>query len=240
MPNAKRTLTLSSLAALVTFSVVASGQTKGNIRGKITGHEKLIPDVYIEAAKPEAHRYTWREPSPTVRPEFRVLAANASREVCIAALGSGGGPHEPILVKATGGRTIPATLVVAPGTRLQFKNSDPFPHRLYQVGDAKWSANTMSAGGTRDWAAAGPGRFEFRDELFPSVRTYVVVEPNVIDCVYPARDGSFNVALPPGDYTLRAYFAGRPVGKEITGLHIDDKGKGVDLKEPLNVGGDAK
>jgi hypothetical protein len=241
MSNANRTLTsVAPFALLVFWSLTASGQTKGVVKGKITGHEKLIPDVYTEAARPEAHRYTWREPSPTVRPEFRVLAANASREVCIAAIGGSQTTHDPILVKVTGGRTTPVTLVVPPGTRLQFKNVDPFAHRPFQVGDAKWAPNTMGPGGSRDWTASGPGRFEFRDELFPSVRTFVVVEPNVVDCVYPARDGTFNVSLPPGDYTLRAYFAGKPVGKELAGVHIDDKGKQVDLKEPLNVGGDAK
>ena len=139
--------------------------------------------MFVEAAKPESHRFTWREPSPTVRAEFRALTANPSRDICIAALSSAApAPHDPILVRITGGRTIPTTLVVAPGTRLSFENHDPFPHRLYIVSSPVWKAETIDSARHRDWSAPpGQGRYEIRDELFPSVRSYVVVEPQVAD-----------------------------------------------------------
>src|SRR5437762_7485585 len=89
----------------------------GPVKGRISGQEKLIPDVYVEASKPEAHRFAWREPSPTVKAEFRNLSGNPSREICVAATeAANAAAHEPILLKSTGGRTIPATIVVSPGT----------------------------------------------------------------------------------------------------------------------------
>ncbi len=232
---------LGVLSALRLFGagagIIAAGGTAlaGPIKGRISGQEKLVPDVYIEASKPDAHRFTWREPSPTVRAEFRNLAANPSREVCVAALESAAAPaHEPILIKITGGRTIPATIVVSPGTRLSFENRDPFLHRLYAVGQATWRPEPINSGSRREWSAPqGAGRFEFRDELFPSVRSYVVVEPQVVEIAYPGRDGAFAMNLAPGDYILKAYFGGKQVGKPIS---VGVKGPQlVDLKDPLNV-----
>jgi hypothetical protein len=215
---------------------VTGGALAGPVKGRISGQEKLIPDVYTEAAKPDAHRWAWREPSPTVRAEFRALSANPSREICIAAIESSAAPaHEPILIKITGGRTIPSTIAVAPGTRLAFENRDPFPHKLFQVGSTTWNPEVINTGARREWTATGAGRFEFRDALFPSVRSYVVVDPGVVDVAYPGHDGAFAYGnLAPGDYVLKAFFQGKPVGKPVS---VTVRGGGlVDLKEPLSVG----
>ncbi|HWL89454.1 MAG TPA: hypothetical protein VNO21_26805 [Polyangiaceae bacterium] len=204
------------------------------VRGKISGQEKLMPDVYLEASKSDAHRYTWREPSPVVRAEFRNLTANPSRDVCIAAMGVGNQPpHAAILVKITGGHTNPTTLVVAPGTRIAFENRDPFPHRLFIPGNDAWKPEDTNAGTRREWTAGSQGRIEFRDQLFPSVRMFVLVEPQVVDVAFPARDGSYALNLPAGDYVLKAFFNGRQVGRAVS-VASKDKGN-LDLKEPLNV-----
>jgi hypothetical protein len=220
--------------AIVVALLAASGSSSaaGNLRGRITGFEKLLPDVYVEAAKPDAHRYTWREPSPTVRPEFRVLAAMPSRDICIAATSANSPPAMPaVLVRIAGGRTAQTTLVVTPGTKLVFENRDPFPHRLTQK---EWKAE-LNAGAKNEWTAPGPGRFEFRDDLFPSVRLFVAVEPSVVTTVFPSRDGAFAFpGLAPGEYVLKAYFQGKPVGKQLS-LLVKDK-LPTDIKEPLNVG----
>jgi hypothetical protein len=219
------------LALVVTAAGVA---VAGPVKGRITGQEKLIPDVYLEASKPEAHRFAWREPSPTVKSEFRALSGNPSREICIAATEAANAPaHEPILLKITGGRTIPANIVVSPGTRLSFENRDPFPHRLYQVGSTVWKAETINPGARREWSASGAGRIEFRDELFPTVRTYVVVDPQVVEIAYPGRDGAFAMNLASGDYVLKAFFSGKQVGKSVS---VTVKGNQlVDLRDALNV-----
>jgi hypothetical protein len=214
----------------------------GSMRGRITGQDKLLPDVFVEAAKSDSHRFNWREPSPTVRPEFRTLSANPSRDVCIAAMSANAPPpHDPILITITGGHTIPTTLVVAPGTRLAFENRDPFPHRLYIPGNDGWKAEDTSSGGTRAWTATTAGRVEFRDQLFPSVRMYVVTDPQVVDTAFPGRDGTFAMdKLPAGEYVLKAFFNGKQVGRPAS-VVVKDRGS-LELKEPLNVseGSDAK
>ena len=223
------------LLLVVGAALLASSAWGGGVKGRIDGQETLVPAVFVEAAKPESHRFTWREPSPTVRAEFRALTANPSRDVCIAALATTPPPqHEPILVRITGGRTLPTTLVIAPGTRLSFENHDPFPHRLYIVGSTTWRAETIDSNRHREWSAPpGQGRYEVRDELFPSVRSYVNVEPLVAAIAFPGRDGAFGLDLPAGEYTLRAYFDGHPVGRA---LNVTTKDRGiVDLRDPLVV-----
>jgi len=227
----------SKVARMLTLGLLLASGTAaaGPLRGRITGQDKLLPEVYAEAAKPENHRFTWREPSPTVRPEFRSLAANPSRDVCIAALTSANAaPHEAILIRVTGGHTIPTTIVVTPGTRLSFENDDPFPHRLFVVGSDSWRADDLNPKATRDWTATGPGRVEFRDQLFPSVRSFVVVDPQVVDVAYPGRDGTFQMSLPGGEYVLKAFFNGKQVGRAVN-VTLKDR-PALDLKDPLNVG----
>ena len=126
-----------------------------NLKGKVAGWEKLLPQVYADASKNDARRYNWREPSPTVKQEFRKLSANVSRDVCVAAISPAGGaqPHDPIPVKVTGGRTSFATLVLSPGSRLSLKNVDPFPHVLFEVGNPAWAPNPVAPGSAREWAA---------------------------------------------------------------------------------------
>ena len=226
-------LFLSLLTAATLLSV--SGNAAGpNVKGKITGQEKLVPDVYAEAAKPESRRWTWREPSPSVAAQFRTLSANPSRDLCIAATTSGNaGPQEAIRMTVTGGRVFPTTIVVSPGTPLAFKNFDPFKHRLYVVGNPSFKAEDMAPNQVRSWSASGAGKYEVRDELFPSVRTYVIVDPQVVQVAYPGRDGAFGLTLPGGEYVLKAFFAGKQVGKP-TPVTAKDKST-VTLTDPLNV-----
>jgi len=233
---------LAPTVPFLVFAVSAAGvlhhatAAGGTVKGRIEGQEGLTPAVFVESARPESHRFTWREPSPTVRAEFRALTANPSRDVCIAALSTTPPPpHDPILVRVTGGRTVPTTLVVAPGVRLSFENDDPFPHRLYMVGSNTWKAETIDSHRHREWSAPpGQGRFEVRDELFPSVRSYVVVEPQVVSIAFPGRDGAFAIDLPAGKYVLKAYFDGHQVGRPV---EVETKEKGLlELRDPLSVG----
>ena len=60
-----------------------------------------------------------------------------------------------------------------------------------------------------------------RDQLFPSVVMYIVVEPNAVEFAFPDREGTFAMNLPPGEYTLKAFFDGKPTGKPIDGVKVD-------------------
>jgi hypothetical protein len=226
--------------AAVSFSrTLRAAAATANLRGRISGWEKLLPAAYAEAAKPDSHRYTWREPSPTVKQDFRRLSANVSRDVCVVALGGGAAQaHEPALVKVTGGRITPSTVVLSPGSRLSFKNADPFPHQLYDVGNAAWAANATAPGSTREWAATAPGIHQIRDQLFPGMIMYIVVDERAVDFAFPDRDGAFALNVPPGDYTVKAFFDGKPASRSLEGIHVGDRGH--ELKEPLVVGGESK
>ena len=212
---------------------VASSALAGQVRGKVAGADKLVPSIYAELAKLESHHYTWREPSPTVKPDFRVLSANPSRDICIAAISSGTAqPHEAVQITVTGGHTVPTTIAVSPGTKLLFVNHDPFNHRLYQVnGDFKEADTTP--GGSRDWAAPGAGTYEFRDKVAPTLHFFVVVDTGVVEVVYPGRNGTFAFRdLPTGDYFLKAFFNGKQVGKPVQA--VATRGT-LELREPLTL-----
>ena len=227
-----------ALGVLTAFALLSAAGRAGppNVKGKITGHEKLIPEVYAEAAKPEARRWTWREPSPSVAPQFRALSANPSRDICIAATTGANQEKQEFRMTVTGGRVFATTIVVTPNTQLAFKNFDPFKHRIYvtsATGQMLLQPDDLQPNAVRTWAAQGPGRYEVRDELFPSVRTFVVVDPQVVQVTYPGRDGAFGFSLPSGDYVLKAFFNGKPVGKQIN-FTAKDRGV-VELKEPLKL-----
>jgi hypothetical protein len=231
---------LLSAFALLTASGRAGAP---NVKGKITGYEKLVPEVYAEAAKPEARRWTWREPSPSVAAQFRALAPSPSRDICIAATTSANQEKQEFLMTVTGGRVFPTTIVVTPNTTLAFKNFDPFKHRIYVVGPGGQKLlppDDLQPNAVRKWSAQGAGKYEIHDELVPSVRTFVVVDPQVVQVAYPGRDGAFGFNLPAGEYVLKAFFNGRPVGKHIQ-FSAKDRGT-VELREPMKLdeGADAK
>jgi plastocyanin len=196
----------------------AGGPATVTVRGKTVGAGKLLNPVWNEAKDRNLDRYTFREPSATVRSDVRTLTAHLPKELCIAALVSGDAkPKQPYWMAIAGGRTTPVTLVVAAGQQIEFRNDDPFPHKIYVVGaDSKGLPPAeMGQAKTRAWTPPGPGKYELRDQLAPSVRSWVVVEPHVANVGYPDRKGDFLIELEPGAYTLRGYFNGEPVGVEL-------------------------
>jgi hypothetical protein len=226
---------LASVAVVLASGTLLAAGGPVAVKGRVSGWEKLLPQVYADVAKADSHRFTWREPSPTVKQDFRKLSANVTRDVCIAAFGaSPAAEHEPRIVKVTGGRITPSTIVLSPSSRLKFKNADPFPHQLYEVNNPAWAATATAPGSSRDWAAGPAGVHVIRDMLFPSVVMYIVIDANAVEYDFPDRDGAFSMNLPPGEYTLKAFFDGKATGKPIDGIKVD--AKGVELKEPLVVG----
>src|SRR5690606_22659966 len=184
------------------------------IRGRITGHQNLLNPVWSELKEAASHSYTFREPSPTVSANLRRLFPYIPMEVCLVALAASPKPKLPeYSVRVAGGRTSAMTLVLPPGTPIKFNNGDPFAHRLYGVDVATLGASEMRPGASRLWTVPGPGIFEIRDELVPSLKMWVVGEPRVAAVAFPALDGAFTLELgEPGDYSIQAYFAGQPVG----------------------------
>jgi hypothetical protein len=203
--------------SVLPMAAVAAGPVTA--KGKTVGGGKLINPVWEEAKDPKLHRYTFREPSATVRADVRTLTAFLPKEVCIAALieEEGKALKAPLRVVIAGGRTTPVTLVIAKGQQLLFENKDPFPHKLYVVGPDPKGFQPAETGPskTRGWTPPGPGKYEIRDQLAPSLRSWIVVEPHVASIGYPDRKGDFQIDLDPGKYKLRGYFNGEPVGTEL-------------------------
>lgn len=207
------------------------------VKGRVTGYMKLVNPVWREFRNPDTHAYTFREPSPTVKAEFRKLFPYIPKELCVALVGvTEQSKMKPVNVKIGGGRTTPVTLVVTPGTEIRFKNTDPFPHRLYAVNSKLFGAGDTKPGGERIWTVPEKGVYEIRDELVPSVRTWIVADPNVAASGHPDIDGAFSVELPVlGEFKAVVYFAGEQVGSSAL-MNITRPSAVVDLsKAPINV-----
>ncbi|HHH28424.1 MAG TPA: hypothetical protein ENK57_08775 [Polyangiaceae bacterium] len=216
---------LPGAALLVTLGAVTTsparaqeGDTKVAVKGRLLGGNQLLNPVWVEAKDPKNHRYTFRQPSTTVGKAAKKLTAYLPKELAIAALGDGPRPTGTITMHVSGGRTTPVTVVIAEGQNVQFVNHDPFMHMLYSVteGNGMMAPEKTDKDKQRTWKPPGPGVYEIRDKLFPSVRSWIVVEPKVVAMGTPINMSEFVVGdLPPGSYELRGYFSGKPVGKPL-------------------------
>jgi hypothetical protein len=224
---------LGFVVALGWLGLSSSGEA-AKVRGKIVGFRLLRNPVWMEAQDPSRHLFSFREAVPTVPSEFRQLYPHIPKEVCIAAISATAQKAPPpVLIRVGGGRTTPGTIVVPPMTQLSFQNTDPFPHRLYGVGITTFPASDTGRGANRDWTVPTAGSFEIRDEAAPSLRMWIIADPNVAAISYPSLRGEFALTLnEPGDYTVQAYFAGKPVGPSAT-VTVDQQD--VELKAPVAV-----
>jgi len=216
------------------LSVLPSTADAAHVKGRLEGFRSLQNPVWAEAKDPKNHGYSFREPVPTVRAEFRRPFPYIPKELCVAAIAQNPQKAQPpILIRVGGGRTTPVTIVVPPGTRLTFQNTDPFKHKLYGVGIKTFASSETKPGATRDWSVPEAGVFEIRDEAAPSLRMWIVAEANVASAAYPSMKGEFALNVSePGDYVLQAYFAGKKVGA-ATPVTVTEKD--LELKLPIKV-----
>jgi plastocyanin len=216
------------------LSLLSSTADAAHVKGQFTGFRSLQNPVWAEAKDPKNHGYSFREPVPTVRSEFRRPFPHIPKELCVAAIAAGAQKAQPpVLIRVGGGRTTPVTIVVTPGTRLTFQNTDPFKHKIYGVGIKTFASSETGPGATRDWSVPEAGVFEIRDEAAPSLRMWIVSEPNVATVAYPSMKGDFSLTVQePGDYTLQAYFSGKKVGAPMP---VTVTEKDLELKQPIKV-----
>jgi len=219
---------------------VASPAAAAKVKGKVTGWYGLVNPVWEESRDAKKHGYTFREAVPTVGEKFRRAFPHIPKELCIAAIAADKQPtpKTATLIRIGGGRTTPVTIVVTPGTQFQFLNTDPFKHRLFGVNVQTFQPGDTIKGAHRDWAAPSVGSFEIRDEAAPSLRMWVIADPNVAGFSYPSSKGEFNITVPAdGAYTIQAYFAGKKVGPAVP---VDVKSGDVEIKEPIKVAEEKK
>jgi hypothetical protein len=220
-----------SLLALVAAPASADA---ARVKGRLDGFRLLRNPVWAEAQETSNHGFSFREPVPTVRAEFRRPFPHIPKELCVAVLAAAPQPApKPILIRVGGGRTTPVTIVVPPGTRLTFQNTDPFKHRLYGVEIKTFMAADQGQGAQREWTPSAPGTYEIRDEAAPSLRMWIVAEPTVASITYPSLKGEFSVNVEtPGEYTLQAFFAGKKVGDAIP---VKVEAADVELRAAIKV-----
>lgn len=233
-----RAVLVAAFAALLALPSVALAQPKKvAIKGKVQGGETLLNPVWVEASDAKSHRYTFRTRSTSAGKQQRPTAY-LPRELCIAVLRKEGAAETrgtPVTVGVSGGRTTPVTIVVPEGQPLQFVNHDPFSHRLLDVSSGGLGPEETKAGGNRTWKPPKAAVFEVRDQLAPSLRSWVVVEPRTIASGYPKRSGEFVVRdLEPGAYDLQAYFMGKPVGKALA-IDVKVGAEEQEIRDPLVV-----
>jgi plastocyanin len=215
----RRLWAFTSIAGLglAAFLGVIEPAAAARIVGTVTGYTNLENPVWAEAKDPKAKSYTFREMVPTVPAQYRRLYPQVTKEVCMALLGTApASAGAPITIKVGGGRTTPVTIVAAPGTKLIFQNVDAFPHRLYGVGMKEFTVSETARGARREWSVPGPGTYEIRDELAPSLRLWVVSEPTLVEQTFPSLKGEYSFTVEaPGEYQVQAYFAGQKVGAAV-------------------------
>ena len=210
------------LLAMPAAEAQEEAEPKVSIKGRIVGGNSLLNPVWSEAKDPKNHRYSFRVPSATVGPNAKKLTAYLPKELCIVALTTAAASPSslPVQVHVSGGRTTPSTLVVAEGQNVQFVNDDPFPHKLYDAAKTKggMAPEDTKPTGQRIWKPPAVGKYEIRDAYFPSVRTWIVVEPKAAGFGFPKVSNPKEFIIPdllPGTYELQAYFKGEPVGKKL-------------------------
>lgn len=220
--------------ALLAVLGTPSSADAAHVKGRLEGFRLLRNPVWAEAQESSNHGFSFREPVPTVRAEFRRPFPHIPKELCVALIAATPQPApKPILIRIGGGRTTPVTIVVPPGTRLTFQNTDQFRHRLYGVDIKTFLPAEQAPGAPRDWTPVAAGTYEIRDAAAPSLRMWIVAEPNVASITYPSLKGEFAInAEAPGEYTLQAFFSGKKVG---TAVPVKVDAADVDLKAAIRV-----
>src|SRR5262245_29286295 len=83
--NARRWVLAGGLFAALLAPAVDAGAAR--IRGSVAGYQFLLNPVWEEGKEPDKHGFSFREPVPTVRAEFRRLFPHIPKELCVALLG---------------------------------------------------------------------------------------------------------------------------------------------------------
>lgn len=67
----------------------------------------------------------------------------------------------------------PALVTVERGSRVVFRNLDPFPHTATAPG--RFDSRSIPAGAAWSWTAREPGRYDYVCTLHPTMRGTIVV-----------------------------------------------------------------
>ena len=212
------------LRSLLTVGAVllagSAAHAAGELKARLVGFEGLRPSVYASASAGGNHLYTLREFDPLVPAKFNAVSADPEDDLTIAVYGPGDAAFGAgQTIRLAGARAVPATVVVPQGTAVFFRNDDPFVHHI--VGPEV--DRELKPGESHKVQPKGKGNFVFTDTMFPSVKSWIVVEDGVIADRFASQDGSVKIALEGNAYTLKVFFEGAPKGV-LNDFKVADKG----------------
>jgi hypothetical protein len=127
-------------------------------------------------------------------------------------------PPEPVEIRAEGCAFTPHVLAVGVGTRLAIRNADPFLHNVHatalEAGTTWFSEGLAQAGAAHVAGVERPGVTRLVDDAgHPWMLAWVHAFEHPYFAVSDA-DGRFQITgIPSGQYTLRVWHEGVPVGR---------------------------
>jgi hypothetical protein len=116
-------------------------------------------------------------------------------------------PTEPPIIDQRRLRFVPNIQVVAPGTTVEFRNSDPVLHNVFSPNTSSEGFNlgTYPKSQSRSFTFTSLGGHVILCHVHPEMVAYVVVIPTPYYGVVDS-DGRFRIdGVPPGPYALRVW-----------------------------------
>ena len=123
---------------------------------------------------------------------------------------------------------IPHVLVATAGAKINFTNSDPFPHNVFSPDNEKWDMGMIPAHGTRVRKFEKPGIYTVLCNVHPNMKAYIVVVPSSY-FAKPDKTGELVIHdVPAGKYRLVVWAPG--VKTEQQDLMVDgDKSLSLEM-----------
>lgn len=195
------------LAGLV---LVAGAASAHEVRGTIAGADGLSPSP--RAVPPRWRGSYWEVPNGALA--ITAPRASVERDVAVVLTGASvAEARQPVTVSVQGGRCLPGTVVLSPGTTLTLDNQDMLAHEFFVVRqgqDERVVAAEMTASrARRQVSLPAAGTYELRDARQPSFRCWVVAGAGQGRVLLVNSAGAFAATgLEDGTYTVKAYFEG--------------------------------
>lgn len=111
---------------------------------------------------------------------------------------------------------VPHVLAVPKGSKVYFRNSDPFPHHVYSVSQPGAFEIARHGSTVRSEQFQGEGEIEIFCGIHTKMNAYILVVGNDF-YANPNRTGAYRIAgVPPGEYKLCLWHPGLPKPEKRT------------------------
>ncbi len=125
---------------------------------------------------------------------------------------------------------VPRLLVVRPGARVRFENSDGMPCHIYSISPAGTFVLRGQDGKPVTITFDRPGVIEVRCSQHSRIDAFIFVKENPYFALSDAKGRYKILKVPPGRYTLRAWYEGRVV--ETRTIDLGTAKLKLDFKAP--------